>query len=172
MQSGQDVQPDDILASAELIVEEDVIDKKTNHIEFREGVKVYNPLIITKIIENLRDDAKVCSELEKARKGFRRKYGKTPHGAKIPGHGQVHFMTRETIIDLLPFFKCIENKLLVAQAWGVEVAPALVGRVEIELCDGAKASIEVRPLLECRSPTTLYRWDRFRRAIYTLIFPG
>ena len=58
-------------------------------------------------------------------------------------------MTRETIIDLLPFFKCVENKLLVAQAWGLDLAPALVERVEIELGDGVKASVEVRYLLEC-----------------------
>ena len=147
----------DILSSAKQIIEEDVIDKKTKKIMFSKGGAAYNPLIVTKIIENLGDDATPSDELEKVRKAFKRKHGseKKVPSARIPGHGQVHFMTRETIIDLLPFFKCVENKLLVAQAWGVELAPALVERVEIELNDGAKASVEVRSWLECSSRSSL-----------------
>ena len=42
-----------------------------------------------------------------------------------------------------------------AQAWGAELAPALVECVEIELSDGVKALVEVRYLPECSPPNSL-----------------
>ena len=162
---------DDVLSGAKQIIEEDVIDKKTKKIMFNKGDVVYNSKKVTKFLNNVEEDMKLGDELEATRKAFKRKHGseKKLHSARVPGHGQVHFMTRETIIELLPFFKCVENKLLVAQAWGVELAPALVERVEIELSDGAKASIEVRSWLECSTKNPFGIQDDFLVLVFRLI---
>ena len=122
---------------------------------FCKGNKTYPLMELTGYLDNTETDPKATERsLNSLTRLFNNKYGETKvfHRAPIHGHGhgQRPFVPRETVIDLLPFFKCEERKALVAKAWGLELEEPRLKRVEIELCEGSTKTIQVCQCLSRR----------------------
>lgn len=74
------------------------------------------------VMNKLKNNRKVIENaVGKLRKAFKKMHGVFP-STKLRGHKQVHYVSKNTIKRLLPFFTCEERKAQLAKAWGLELS--------------------------------------------------
>jgi hypothetical protein len=143
----------DPLKFLEHVAEEDGYHNVTKKQSICKGNISYPLMKLTGYLDNTEADPKATKiAYTKLTPSFKKRYGDTKVFQRAPihghNHGYTHFVTRETVIDLLPFFKCEERKALVAKAWGLELEEPRLKRIEIEVTDGVTKTIQVSGCLK------------------------